>query len=429
MSTLQRWAAQRAFLMSVAYFFLRNSDALSSQNKSTMLESRNFGDSISNERAATHEVEGQFDDAEDDSIESSQASGVSTDDLRPRNDPVAGSNQSETLALLSTTSAPTKQPTFVQKGNNPLTLKESTSVKCSAVKPSRPTQQWFGGYINNKLATKMNYPGDFVRDIVVGKLRKALKRKPPVLVPLRPKPAILAPRSPVPVVECQQHGTNASLAVANPVAGKKRPAESPPLALPSSPTKRPQNNGTSSPAAPHTFKSLIRYHPHPLILPCRNPDANLPQHRPVFKDSTTPLIPTHRDILLGRGHAIALHPGNVEFRTVLAHYRGSYLVLVRGDKRQLAHNLTNYFRIRASRFLETEPNKNGWFEAGDERAVAKCSQSLREGARGTVCRVLTTLGLPPNTSEALYVAQQGGIVAKQGASVKCDKSAALAGDL
>lgn len=132
------------------------------------------------------------------------------------------------------------------------------------------------------------------------------------------------------------------------------------------------------------FYNLIADHPSDLLMPVL--DVNMHPHlrlnllpfmdrdkteRPVVYEDMVNV-----DVLLGRGGLSNNHSGNLWFRNLVATYRSAYNAAPKGEKGQLARNLCNYVRLSGGRFLEKDRDR--WYECGDTRAQAKCSQALRE---------------------------------------------------
>jgi hypothetical protein len=145
------------------------------------------------------------------------------------------------------------------------------------------------------------------------------------------------------------------------------------------------------------FQKIIADHPSDLLIAKSfiNPTERLPmmqyverdedRERPVFQND---LI--NADVLLGRGGLSNNHSGNLWFRNLVANYRGTYCTLAKGEKGQLARNICNYVRLSGGRFLERDDDKCSndnacWYECGNKRAQAKCSQALREGIYNGAC--------------------------------------------
>ena len=93
--------------------------------------------------------------------------------------------------------------------------------------------------------------------------------------------------------------------------------------------------------------------------------------------------PNVHDVLSGRGGRINAHPGNVQFRTIIASMKSTYLS-PRTRKLEKAHIANDIVRrIRRldppGRFLK-EDSDGTWWDIGDEKARKKVGQALREDA-------------------------------------------------
>jgi hypothetical protein len=112
------------------------------------------------------------------------------------------------------------------------------------------------------------------------------------------------------------------------------------------------------------------------------------------------------DVLLGRGGMTNTHPGNIKFRELVAKYRMAYCTAPKGDKGALARYLCNYVRSMNGRFLTREASNGNWYEVGDEKAVSKCGQALREGTAALIRKVIndgTAGDEKPTEEEAIEV--------------------------
>jgi hypothetical protein len=95
------------------------------------------------------------------------------------------------------------------------------------------------------------------------------------------------------------------------------------------------------------------------------------------------------DVLLGRGGLTNTNPGNIKFRAMVSKFRMAYCTAPKGDKGALARFLCNYVRSKKGMFLrrhEKDKSNSFWYEVGDEKAVLKCGQALREGTAELVKR-------------------------------------------
>mmetsp|Transcript_20790 Transcript_20790/g.59582 ORF Transcript_20790/g.59582 Transcript_20790/m.59582 type:complete len:689 (+) Transcript_20790:305-2371(+) len=93
--------------------------------------------------------------------------------------------------------------------------------------------------------------------------------------------------------------------------------------------------------------------------------------------------PNCNDVLSGRGGRINAHPGNVQFRTIIASMKSTYLSpkTRKLEKAHIANDIVR--RIRRldppGRFLK-EDKDGTWWDIGDEKARKKVGQALREDA-------------------------------------------------
>jgi hypothetical protein len=95
-----------------------------------------------------------------------------------------------------------------------------------------------------------------------------------------------------------------------------------------------------------------------------------------------------RDVLMGRGRLTNQNVGNIWFRDLISHYRLAYCTVAKGQKRQLATNIRNFVRACSGRFLESDKYDKKWYECGDDRAVLKIGQALREGTTVAIRKLL-----------------------------------------
>jgi hypothetical protein len=133
------------------------------------------------------------------------------------------------------------------------------------------------------------------------------------------------------------------------------------------------------------FCRILPEHPSDILIPRTDvhPVDRLPMLQFVERDEYHPVSHPFRkeDVFLGRGGFSNRQCGNLWFRSMVAAYREAYHALPKGGKGQLARNLCNYVRLSGGRFLEQRGHAKQlgcWYECGDERAQAKCSQALRE---------------------------------------------------
>jgi hypothetical protein len=118
-------------------------------------------------------------------------------------------------------------------------------------------------------------------------------------------------------------------------------------------------------------------------------DSRGPKHRPTIH--VPPMAfhsirePTVNDVLMGRGGRINKHVGNVQLRNIVAARQDEYLSSSTGklDKAYIAADIVASIRLQyhpPGRFLEQNAVDHTWYEVGDERAIRKVLQALREHA-------------------------------------------------
>ena len=87
------------------------------------------------------------------------------------------------------------------------------------------------------------------------------------------------------------------------------------------------------------------------------------------------------DVLSGRGGRINAHFGNVQLREMVNQRRDVYLAksTKKLDKAYIAADIVQHIRTLTppGRFLKADPD-GLWYDIGDERAIRKVGQALRE---------------------------------------------------
>ncbi|KAL9184821.1 hypothetical protein ACHAXT_002598 [Thalassiosira profunda] len=111
-----------------------------------------------------------------------------------------------------------------------------------------------------------------------------------------------------------------------------------------------------------------------------------------------PITPNDNDVLFGRGHTIACHPGNAALRARVEAVKADFLAVKKNKlKRQMAEDIVADVKRRGGRFLIEDPQdggggKNGdggsekplgiydraWAAVGHEKAINKVLHRLRE---------------------------------------------------
>lgn len=86
---------------------------------------------------------------------------------------------------------------------------------------------------------------------------------------------------------------------------------------------------------------------------------------------------TKKDVLCGRGGVTNAHPGNVRYRSLVDQYRWHYATVKKSRKSDVARIIVKKIREDHGRFLKKDSEL--WYEIGDEAALSKAAQTLREG--------------------------------------------------
>uniref|UniRef100_A0A7S2JXN1 DUF6824 domain-containing protein n=1 Tax=Leptocylindrus danicus TaxID=163516 RepID=A0A7S2JXN1_9STRA len=87
------------------------------------------------------------------------------------------------------------------------------------------------------------------------------------------------------------------------------------------------------------------------------------------------------DVLLGRGKGPSNYIGNKRFRNLVSQYRPIYFESKRSDKLAIAKSVSEFIRQQepAGRFLRLDNSTGTWVEVGEQDAIKKTAQLLREG--------------------------------------------------
>lgn len=88
---------------------------------------------------------------------------------------------------------------------------------------------------------------------------------------------------------------------------------------------------------------------------------------------------TNIDVINGRGMGVQKHDGNIFFRKFVCAHKKTYAQAPKADKVKISKGVVAVLRQFGSRFLEFDINTGCWNEIGDEKALSKTSQALREG--------------------------------------------------
>jgi hypothetical protein len=89
--------------------------------------------------------------------------------------------------------------------------------------------------------------------------------------------------------------------------------------------------------------------------------------------------PNENDIILGRASVTRTHPGNVKYRELVDAKKSAYAIAKRKEKKNIAIGILNEVRRLGVRFLKEDVTSGRWFDIGNDKALSKVSQALREG--------------------------------------------------
>ena len=98
------------------------------------------------------------------------------------------------------------------------------------------------------------------------------------------------------------------------------------------------------------------------------------------------------DVLCGRGGLTNTHNGNRSFRAVVKEYQEKYVTAKKKEKPQVAELIVKKIRamVPSGRFIKKDKSTGRWYDVGDEKAVEKTCQALREGASKIRSRMVST---------------------------------------
>jgi len=126
------------------------------------------------------------------------------------------------------------------------------------------------------------------------------------------------------------------------------------------------------------------------------------------------------DVLCGRGGGAVQHPGNKDFRDRVHSKREFYRLSNKYDKREISKSIVASIRNEGGRFLQKKApqdndNNNNtddskkviWFEIGDNKAVAKTCQALRERIKDKTLSKYASLRRNPATSKKVNGRSKG----------------------
>jgi len=84
----------------------------------------------------------------------------------------------------------------------------------------------------------------------------------------------------------------------------------------------------------------------------------------------------------GRGKSTYAWQGNSYYRDLIQYYKLEYIVAKPDEQKNIARRIITTIRglNPAGRFLEMDKDSGTWCDIGDEKALFKVRQALREGA-------------------------------------------------
>ena len=85
------------------------------------------------------------------------------------------------------------------------------------------------------------------------------------------------------------------------------------------------------------------------------------------------------DVVNGRGQGIQRLPGNVTFRKLVSAHKRTYALAPKTHKVTVSRGIVNALRQIGAKFLEFDLKTGCYHDIGDEKAVYKTGQALREG--------------------------------------------------
>lgn len=151
-----------------------------------------------------------------------------------------------------------------------------------------------------------------------------------------------------------------------------------------------KNNKTTNKLMDHSFSTATGIANQTIIetttttTTCTTTMTSSSPKAPTKADSMSTFRPTNIDVLCGRGGAAIQHPGNKAYRAMVASQRTIYHSSAKNKKKIISMSIVEKIREKGGRFLQKrEPSsstkgKTIWVEIGNDKAVAKTCQALRE---------------------------------------------------
>uniref|UniRef100_A0A7R9ZC61 DUF6824 domain-containing protein n=1 Tax=Pseudictyota dubia TaxID=2749911 RepID=A0A7R9ZC61_9STRA len=101
---------------------------------------------------------------------------------------------------------------------------------------------------------------------------------------------------------------------------------------------------------------------------------------------------TKLDVLSGRGGGTNNHAGNRYFRQLCDQRRHVYVMSKKMQKKDIAVEIVAEIRARGGRFLKRNDATGEWDDIGEQKAISKTSQALREGLAQKMRQALVSSG-------------------------------------
>lgn len=92
------------------------------------------------------------------------------------------------------------------------------------------------------------------------------------------------------------------------------------------------------------------------------------------------IVPQQHDVLSGRGGTCNTHPGNIEFRRMVALNKGIYISSTQSNKDAVARVVVEAVKgqVPPGRFLSRNKSDGNWYEISNKKALQKTRQAFRD---------------------------------------------------
>ena len=97
------------------------------------------------------------------------------------------------------------------------------------------------------------------------------------------------------------------------------------------------------------------------------------------------------DVVTGRGHGIQRLPGNEMYRELVSKKKRVYAKCHKHDKRKVSKGIVDAIREVGGGFLQYDEQSQTYHDIGDEKALDKTSQALREGLKNIRLQIYSDL--------------------------------------